>query len=346
MKLDNASPIRTVEELEDRLSEPTPQVIETLGRLEGDILVLGVGGKMGPTLARMAIRATREAGTRRRVIGVSRFSDRSLVQRLNNWGIETISADLLNDRQVAELPECANVVSMSGMKFGSTGAEALTWAMNTFLAGIVSKKFNRSKIVAFGTGNIYPLSPVVLGGARESDSTAPIGEYAQSCLGRERMYEHFSRTQQTPMSIVRLNYANELRYGVIVDIAQQVWNGQPIDVTMGNFNAVWQGDANAAALASFAQVASPPFVFNLAGPEILSVRRVAEQLAAAMGKTAEFVGNEASTALISNGQLGHQLYGYPRVSIQQLIEWIAHWVSQGGHSLGKPTHFETRDGKY
>lgn len=338
--------INSVEQLEDLLSEPTPQVIDTLGNLSGDILVLGVGGKMGPTLARMAVRASQAARVKRRVIGVSRFSDPVLKSRLNEWGVETISADLLDPRQLAELPDCPHVIAMPGMKFGSTGAQARTWAMNTYLAGMIAERYAKSRIVAFSTGNVYPLSPVVEGGSREHDEPGPVGEYAMSCLGRERMYEHFSRTHGTPLSIVRLNYANELRYGVIVDLAQTVWRGEPVPLAMGCFNAIWQGDANAASLASLAHASSPPFVFNLAGPEILSVRHVATQLGALMHRPATFVGHESPTALISNGQLGHRLFGYPRVSIEQVVRWIANWVDHGGASLGKPTHFEARDGKY
>jgi nucleoside-diphosphate-sugar epimerase len=338
--------INSVEQLEDLLSEPTPHLIESLGKLDGDVLVLGVGGKMGPTLARMAVRASHAARVKRRVIGVSRFSDPVLKSRLNEWGVETISADLLDPQQLAALPDCPHVIAMPGMKFGSTGAQARTWAMNTYLAGMIAQRFAKSRIVAFSTGNIYSLSPVVNGGSREVDEPNPIGEYAMSCLGRERMYEHFCRTQGTPVSIVRLNYAVELRYGVIVDVAQQVWRGEPVPLSTGCFNAIWQGDANAASLAALAHTASPPFVFNLAGPEILSVRRVAEELGVLMHRPVTFDGHESPTALISNGQHGHRLFGYPRVSIEHVIRWIANWVIHGGASLGKPTHFETRDGKF
>ena len=338
--------VDTLDQLEDLLSEPSPAAIEALGKIAGDVLVLGVGGKMGPSLARMAVRASQAAGVRRRVIGVARFSQSDLPQQLNAWGIETIRADLLDARQLSDLPECPNVIAMTGMKFGSSGNPSLTWAMNAYLAGMISQRFARSRIVAFSTGNIYPMTSVTLGGAREEDPVGPIGEYAMSCLGRERMYEHFSRTQGTPMALVRLNYAHELRYGVIVDMAQQIWAEQPIDVTMGNFNAIWQGDANAMSLAALADVAAPPWTFNLAGPETLSMRRVCEQLAARMTKSVTFVSQEAGTALLSNGQRALHRYDYPRVSIDQLIDWIAAWVMRGGPSLGKPTHFETRDGKY
>ena len=316
--------IASIEELEDRLSEPTPAAIEALAKYPGDILVLGVGGKMGPTLARMAVRASQQAGVKRRVIGVSRFSDDELPRRLQPTGVETIRCDLLDRKQLAELPDCPLVVAMPGMKFGSTGAAARTWAMNTYLAGLITERYARSRIVAFSTGNIYPLAPLNGGGSRESDTPGPIGEYAMSCLGRERMYEHFSITQGTPVSIVRLNYATELRYGVIVDLAGRIWRGETVDVSNSCFNAVWQGDANAAALASFVQATSPAFVFNLSGPELLSVRAVSEQLASLLGKPLRLEGAESSTAFISNGQRGHQLYGYPRfiaVPARAMLRW-------------------------
>jgi nucleoside-diphosphate-sugar epimerase len=339
-------PIRSVEELEDRLSEPTAEVIETLGRLPGDLLVLGVAGKMGPTLARMALRASQAGGVKRRVIGVSRFSDALLEPRLKGWGIETIRADLLDQRQLDALPDAPNVIAMTGMKFGSTGQAALTWAMNVYLAGMVCQRFRHSRIVAFSTGNVYPLSPVHLGGSREDDSLGPVGEYAMTALGRERMLEHFSRVNDVPLVLLRLNYANELRYGVLSDLARRVWREEPIDVTMGNFNALWQGDANAMALRAFDHLATPPYVVNLAGPETLSVRRVCEALGRLMNKPVELVGNEAPDALLSSGQRGHRLFGYPRVSVEQMLQWIAAWVMRDGETLGKPTHFEVRDGKF
>lgn len=338
--------VSSVDELDDLLSMPAQYVVAALARLEGDLIVLGVAGKMGPTLARMALRASQEAGRSRRVIGVSRFSEPGLEARLQSWGIETIAADLLDPQQLARLPDAPNVVAMSGMKFGSSGQPALTWAMNSYLPGMVCQKFRRSRIVAFSTGNVYPLSPLALGGSIEGDPVGPVGEYAMSCLGRERIYEHFSRTLDIPLSIVRLNYANELRYGVLVDLARKVFDEQPIDLAMGNFNVVWQGDANAMALASFEQAAVPPFLFNLAGPETLSVRRVCATFGHLMQRAVRFVGTESADALLSNGQMAHRLYGYPRVTAEQMLQWIAEWVAKGGATLGKPTHFEARDGKY
>lgn len=339
-------PIRSLEELEDRLSTPSPGVVDTMARLDGDLVVLGVGGKMGPTLARMAVRASQEAGVRRRVIGASRFSEPGLDERLRAQGIETMRCDLLDQEQLDRLPEVPHVVAMPGMKFGATGQAALTWAMNSYLAGMICQRFRRSRIVAFSTGSVYPLAPVHLGGSLESDPPQPVGEYAMSALGRERIYEHFSRTLGIPLALVRLNYANELRYGVLADLARRVLAGEPIELAMGHFNALWQADANAMSLQAFDHVATPPFVVNLAGPETLSVRRVCQQFAALFGTPVHFVGSESADALLSNAQLACRLFGYPRVTAGQMIHWVADWVLGGGKSLDKPTHFESRDGKF
>src|SRR5262249_25037759 len=244
------------------------------------------------------------------------------------------------------LPDAPNVVAMAVMKFGATGQEALTWAMNSYVPGMISQRFRHCRIVAFSTGNVYGLTPVQFGGSRETDVLTPVGEYGLSCVGRERIYEHFSRTLGIPTALLRLNYANELRYGVLADLARKVWAGQPIDLSMGHFNALWQADANAMALCAFDHVASPPFVVNLAGPETLSVRRVAEEFGRLLGCTVTFTGTEGPDALLSNGGLGHRLFGYPRVSVGQMMEGLADWVRRGGADLGKPTHFEVRDGRF
>lgn len=346
MKNPHPTTIRDENHLEDLLSEPSPGVIETLARHEGDIVVLGVAGKMGPSLARMARRASEAAGVKRRIIGVARFSSSGAREQLQAWGIDTLRCDLLSPDQVERLPDAPLVVSMVGMKFGSTGQEALTWAMNSYLPAVICTKYSKSRMVAFSTGNVYGLCPLRLGGSLEGEPLNPLGEYAQSCLGRERIYEHFSRSLQIPMAILRLNYATEMRYGVPVDIARKVWSDEPIDLSMGNFNAIWQADANGMALQAFDQLTTPPHLLNIAGPELLSVRRVAEEFGRLFGKPVTFLGAEASDALISNAQLSHRLFGYPRVSVQQMLHWIADWVSRGGASLGKPTHFEVRDGKY
>jgi len=338
--------ITDIADLENRLSEPSPGAVEALRRLDGDLVLLGAGGKMGPTLARMARRANDLAGVRRRVIAVSRFGDPRLVEALNGHGVETVRCDLLDEEQLARLPEAPNVVFMTGTKFGSTGQPWLTWAMNVFLPGVVCRKYRGSRIVAFSTGNVYPLTPAVLGGAAEEDAPGPVGEYAQTTLGRERILEYFSRTLGVPVVLLRLNYAAELRYGVIADVARKVWAGEPVDLAMGCFNAIWQGDANAMSLQAFGLCSSPPAVINLAGPEVLGVRRLAEEFGRRFGRPVTFRGTEAADALLSNGQRGHQLFGYPRVPVRQLIEWVADWVRRGGASLDRPTHFETRDGAY
>jgi nucleoside-diphosphate-sugar epimerase len=340
------SSIKSVEQLENLLSEPTPGAIEAIRKLDGDILFLGVAGKMGPTLARMTKRASEMAGKKRRVIGVSRFSSAAHEAELQAHGIETIRCDLLDERAVQNLPDAPNVIYLAGMKFGSTGQESLTWAMNTYLPAIICKKFSRSKIVAFSTGNIYGLVPANGDGSVETDSPNPAGEYAMSCLGRERMFEYFSRALKIPVALIRLNYACELRYGVLVDLARKIFDGEPIDLGMGWFNVLWQADANAMALQCFAHVSSPPFVINMTGSEKLSVRQTCETLAEKMGKKVSFVGEEKPTALLNNAQNSFQLFGEPRVKADELIEWISQWTKDGGATLGKPTHFESRDGKF
>jgi nucleoside-diphosphate-sugar epimerase len=338
--------IRDVEHLEDLLSIPTEGVIETVRRLEGDYIVLGVGGKMGPTLARMLRRAADAAGVKRRVIGVSRFSSPELPAWLQKHHIETISCDLLDQEALDRLPQVPNVMFMAGMKFGTTGQQARTWAMNAYLPGMVSRKFRQSRIVAFSTGNVYPMVPVHTGGCTEAHEPKPQGEYAMSCLGRERVFEHFSQSLGIPMALIRLNYAVEMRYGVLIDLAQRVHRGEPIDLAMGNLNAIWQADANAAAIRAFEHVSSPPWLLNVTGPEILSVRSLCEELARHLGKEPTFIGSESPSAYLNNATLCHDLFGYPTVSIPQLLAWTADWVKRGGDTLGKPTHFETRDGKF
>jgi hypothetical protein len=338
--------IGNVEQLEHLLSEPSERAIESMARLDGDLMLLGVGGKMGPTLARMARRASDAAGVGRRIIGVARFSTSDLQLQLQRQRIETIRCDLTDPAQLDKLPDAPNVIFMTGAKFGSTGNEPATWMTNVFLPGMVCQRFCRSRIVAFSTGNVYGLSPVSHGGSTESDSLNPVGEYAMTALGRERIFQRFSQSQRIPLALLRLNYAHEMRYGVMVDLALAVWAEQPVELTMGHFNALWQGDANAMTLAAFDHLASPPRVINLSGPELVSVRTVAEEFGRLFQKRVAFTGTEAADALLSNGQLGFRLCGEPRVIAQQMIEWIAGWVRRGGESLNKPTHFEVRDGTY
>ncbi len=333
-------------QLEDLLSTPSPDAIETMRDLEGDLIVLGVAGKMGPTLARMVRRASDAAGVTRRVIGVSRFSDESAERALADHGVETVRCDLLDGDAVRRLPDAPLVIYMAGRKFGSTGLESLTWAMNTWLPAVVCTRYADSRIAAFSTGNVYGLTPVGQGGSRESDTLAPVGEYAMSCLGRERMFEHFSRARGTAVSILRLNYATEMRYGLLVDIARKIVDGTTIDLSMGYANVIWQGDANAMAIVSLRQATSPPYVVNIAGREELSVRDVCLALAERMGREARLTGVEAPDALLSNGSRGWEDLGTPRVTLGQLIDWTADWVARGGASLDKPTHFESRDGRF
>ena len=338
--------IKTEAQLESRLSEPTAEAISDIAALEGDILILGVGGKMGPTLAKQAKRAIDSTGITKKVIGVSRFSTPGIRENLHATGIETITADLLSENSLQNLPDIQNVILMAGRKFGSTGNESLTWAMNGYMPGRVAEKFHTSRLVVFSTGNVYPLTPVSDGGATESSPVAPIGEYAQSCLSRERICSYFSSQFGTPMAILRLNYAIDLRYGILLDIAEKVYAEEVISLQMGSVNVIWQGDTNAVALRAFAHCQSPPLVLNVTGPETVSIRYLASCFGTLFSKPPRFAGEEASTALLSNAAQCHQLFGYPRVSLGQMIEWVAEWVRIGGTTLRKPTHFEVRDGKF
>lgn len=339
--------VRDVEQLDDLLSTPTPGVVETFGRLDGDLLILGVAGKMGPTLAWMARRAFDAAGRRdRRVIGVARFSDPASEAWLRDRGIETIRGDLLEPGMLDSLPDIPNVVSMFAMKFGSTGKGSLTWGMNALIPGLMAQRFRRSKIVAFSTGNVYGLTPVSGGGSKETDELQPVGEYAMSCLGRERIYEHQSRTLNIPMALIRLNYAVEMRYGILVDLARRVLAGETIDLGMGCFNIIWQADANAITLRAFDHVASPPLVLNVTGPEIVRVRDVAEKFGKAFGKQVVFRGTEGVDALLNDASLSRRMFGPPQVDVDRLIDLTIDWVCRDGATLGKPTHFEDRDGRF
>jgi len=335
-----------VEQLEEVLTRPTAEVVDAMRRLKGDVMVLGVGGKIGPTLARMARRACDAAGVSRRVIGIDRAFSPEISARFKEQGIETIACDLLDRAQVGRLPEVPNILYLAGMKFGATGAEALTWAMNCYLPAVVCERFPRSRIVAYSTGNIYGLVPVSGSGSREGDELRPEGDYAMSCLGRERIFSHFSQALGIPTVLFRLNYAHEMRYGVTVDIGQQVLAGQPVDVTMGYYNAIWQGDCIAMTLRALEHAASPAVPINVAGPEKLRTREVAEEFGRLLGKPVKIIGTAAQDALLSDGRRGYELLGRPQVTAAQMIRWIAGWISRGGASLNKPTHFQTRDGKF
>ncbi len=301
---------------------------------------------MGPTLARMARRAADELGDARRVIAVSRYSSPESMRPLEERGIEAIRADLADRDAVAALPDAPNVIYMAGQKFGTRELPARTWVANVVVPAIAAERYREARIVAFSTGNVYALSSVAGGGSTERDAPGPVGEYAWSCLGRERVLEHASRARGTPVAIVRLNYAVDLRYGVLVDLALKVANGQPIDLRMGYLNAIWQGDASAQALSLMAHATTPPFVINVTGPERISVRAAAQELGRVLGKEPAFVGQEAEDALLSDTTLSQSLFGPPTISSETLLAWTAEWVRSGGHILGKATHFEEREGRF
>lgn len=338
--------LNDVAAVEEALSRPTPGLAQELAKLDGDLIVLGVGGKMGPTLAKMARRALDEAGSRRTVYGAARFTQPEVRDELESAGVCAVPCDLLDRSAVDKLPDAPNVIFMAGMKFGSTGAEALTWAMNAVVPSLVAERYREARIVVFSSGNVYPIAPVLHGGSTESSGTGPIGEYAQSALARERVFEHFSRRFGTPVVIYRLNYAIDLRYGILLDVAQQVAAGAPIDLTMGSVNVLWQGDANAIALRCLGHVESPPLVLNVTGPETVSIRYLARRFGELLDRDPVLVGEEAPTALLNNAAQCFARFGYPTVPLEQMMQWVANWVQRGGSTLNKPTHYETRDGKF
>jgi nucleoside-diphosphate-sugar epimerase len=338
--------ITTEAQLEDLLSAPTPGDIEDLRSLEGPLLILGAAGKMGPSLARRARRALDAAGNSTPVIAVSRFSDPQSRALFESWGIQTIPCELLAPGALESLPDAPNVVFMAARKFGSSGNPSLTWAINTFLPGLVARRYSTSRIAVFSSGNVYPLVPVDSGGATELTPCDPIGEYAQSVLGRERMFEHGSVERGTPVSFLRLNYAVEPRYGVLVDIARKVFEGRPVDLTMGHVNVIWQGDANSITLRSLLRASSPPFILNLTGPETLRVRDLAAEFGRRFSKDPILQREEQPTALLNNAAQCRQLYGPPSLAFPDLLDLVAAWIEHGGRSLNKPTHFEQREGKF
>jgi nucleoside-diphosphate-sugar epimerase len=338
--------IATNDQLEDILSNPTEQDIAALKEMQGDLILLGAGGKMGPSLAARARRAADEGGVRKRIIAVSRYSSPESRREIEAAGVEVISADLLSEEDLARLPKVDNVIFMVGRKFGSTGAESLTWAMNAYVPARVAEHYRSSRIVAFSSGNIYPFVPVTSGGATEDTPLVPMGEYAQSVLARERMFEYMSSSYGTPMAILRLNYAIDLRYGVLLDIGRKVFERRQIDLATGNVNVIWQGDANSVCIRSFQHCSSPPFVLNLTGPETLSVRWIAKRFGELLGIEPQFEGTESPTALLNNAARCQRLFGYPTVTAEQMIEWTAAWIKSGGAMHGKPTHFEARDGRF
>ena len=338
--------IGSEEKLEELISNPGSETIKLLSRLDGDIIILGIGGKIGPSLAYMAKSASYMAGVKKKIIGVSQFKNEDLQKSLNNIGIETIKGDLLDAKFLKSLPNVKNVFFLAGMKFGSMENPSLTWAINSYLPGLVVEHFKKSKIVAFSTGCVYPLVPYDTSGSKEQDIPIALGEYAQSCLGRERILEYSSQRFGTPVTIIRLNYSVELRYGVLVDIAFKVKNNQAVNLDMGYFNAIWQGDLNNYVLRSLELAKSPAMILNITGSEVLSVRQVALEFGNLFEVEVRFTGQESQTALLSNSNLAYSLLGKPNTPVSSIIEWTAQWMKNDGVLLGKPTHFEVRDGKY
>jgi nucleoside-diphosphate-sugar epimerase len=329
-----------------KLLEPSDALVTDLAGLEGDIIILGVGGKMGPALAKLARQAIDKAGVQKKIIGVARFSDPGLQPALEQQGIKTYSADLMEDDQLHALPDVPNVLYLAGTKFGTTGKESFTWAMNAYLPGRVAEKYKRSRIVVFSTGNVYPLTPVHSGGPTENHSPGPIGEYAQSCLGRERVFQYFSTKYHTPTLIYRLNYANDVSYGVLLEIAKSVNEKRPIDLRMGYVNVIWQGDANEMAIRALKHCDVPSKILNIAGPETASVRALSEEFGIMLKQKPVFINEEQSTALLSNAEESFRLFGQPKVSLKQMMEIIVQWINAGGKMLNKPTHFQEREGKF
>ena len=345
----SANTVRAIvaeDRLDELLARPNSADVEFIRKLRGDLLILGAGGKMGPSLALRAKRAVEEAGVQRRIFAVSRFSSAEAKQALEGSGIDTIACDLLDAHQVGRLPSCENVMFMAGRKFGTRERFDLTWASNTLVPAQVISHYRHSRLVVFSTGNVYPLVPVTGSGSAEVDPPGPVGEYAQSCLGRERIIEFYSRENGTSCLLFRLNYAVDLRYGVFVDIAWRVYNGEPIDLTVAYFNVIWQGDANSYALRSLELCQSPPRILNATGPEKISVRETADFFAKRWNKPVRFMGEEGPVALLSDASQCRSLLGEPEVPAGLLKEWVAHWVETGGSYLGKPTKYEVSNGRY
>jgi nucleoside-diphosphate-sugar epimerase len=337
---------RSEEELEERLSRPTAEVCEALVRAPGDVVVLGAGGKMGPSLCGMARRALDELGDARRVVAVSRFSSPTARALLTAARVEVMPADLADPEAFVSLPDAANVVFMAGQKFGTRDAPSRTWHTNVVVPALAAERYRGSRIVAFSTGNVYGLSPMRSRGSREEDRLEPIGDYAASCVGRERVLEHASIARGTRTALVRLNYAVDLRYGVLVDIASRIMAGTPIDLAMGAFNCIWQGDASTMALCALPEASSPPFVVNVTGPEVLQVRDVALELGRLLGREPILAGAERPDALLSDARRALALFGSPAVNAATLTAWVAEWLLGGQRTLGRPTKYEEREGRF
>lgn len=336
----------TEDKLNQLLTEPSDKLIADIQQVEGDIMVLGAGGKMGPTLCVLAKNAICRAGVQKRVLAVSRFSDVRAVELLHEQGVETIACDLTDPDQLEALPEIPNIIFMAGLKFGTTGNEARTWHMNATLPAMVARKFRKSRIVVFSSGNVYPIVPVTSGGCRECDPIGPIGEYTQSVLARERAFEYAAQTYGTKVFIYRLNFAVDLRYGVLYDMAQRILAQEPISLSTPMLNCIWQGSANEMALRALLHATTPATVMNITGPEMVSIRSTAMQLGEYLGKEPIFADTEGTDAYLNNAELAMEVFGYPSVPIHKLIRWQAEWIKDGGRGLNKPTHFEERKGSY
>ncbi|MCG7288429.1 epimerase [Cellulomonas sp. ACRRI] len=335
------------QELEDRLTTPSAALVADLARGAGDLVILGAGGKMGPTLAVLARRALDAAGRDGDAVhAVSRWSDRAQADRLRAAGVRVVTADLLGDDDPAALPDGADVLFMVGAKFGAAAAPSWAWAVNAALPDRVARRYRDSRITAFSTGNVYPLVPVGSQGAAEDHPVGPVGEYAMSCLGRERVFAHGALTRGTPVSLIRLNYAVDLRYGVLYDIASTILAGEPVDLTTGHVNVVWQGYANEVTLRATAHASPDVFTLNLTGPEVLPVERVARRLAAGLGRDVAFTGAPAGTALLNDATRCLDLFGYPEVTAGTLVDWQAQWLAAGLPTSGKPTKWAVRDGRF
>lgn len=332
-------------ELDLLLTEPSEQLVEAVRSLSGDIAILGANGKMGLSQSIMAKRAIDKAGMKKQVYAVSRFSDREGRDKLDAYGIKTIACDLSDLEQVRQLPVTENMIFMAGRKFGTTGAEYLTWVMNVLVPANCARYYKGSRIVAYSTGNVYPGVKYETGGTKETDMTCPVGEYAQSCLGRERVFEYFAIADNTPVLLNRLNYATDLRYGVLYDIGSKIWNDEPVVTGVDYFNIIWQGDAVNYALLALQKVSSPATILNISG-SILSAKEVVEEMGVIMKKTVRFKSTCQGLSLITDVSKLLNWFGAPSVSSKELIRMQAEWIMQGGKSLNKPTHFEVDDGKF
>lgn len=333
--------------LEAALATPSPGLVADLARLEGDLVVLGAGGKMGPSLCTLARRALNEAGGQhRRVFAVSRWTDDRVRDRLDAAGVTTVAFDLLSHDSFGRLPDGSHVVFMVGAKFGTSGAPGRLWQTNSVVAGLAAARYRDARIAAFSTGNVYPLVDVNGNGSAETDQLGPVGEYAMSCLGRERVFGYAAETWSTPTAIIRLNYAIEPRYGVLADLFAKVRDGVAIDVTTGYVNVVWQRYANEVALRSLLHASPDQFVLNLTGPEKLSVRDLALEAGKRLDVEPELTGTESPTALLNDASRCHELFGLPDAGIETLLDWQADWIRRGGVLWGKPTKFQVRDGRF